>query len=166
MQQALSAAGAEVILVGPTLDDLEANILSQDLTVSVGVGIDVAKQLWFDAVVIPGGAGVEAYCGLESVYDFLGGFDIARKPIAAIGNGILLLANVELLDGRRVAAPPELAPAIERVGGELAPCHFTLDRPLYTACGPEGVPELIDALTTALAHVHLTAKRMESPILD
>jgi putative intracellular protease/amidase len=72
VQQALTQAGAEVILVGPTIEDLERHVLSQDLTVSIGLGIDAAKQVWFDAVVIPGGATVEDYCGLESVYDFLG----------------------------------------------------------------------------------------------
>lgn len=166
LQQALAEAGAEVILVGPTLEDLERHVLSRELTVSIGLGIDAARQIWFDAVVIPGGSAVEDYCGLESVYDFLGSFDTAQKPIAAIGRGVLLLADVDLLDGRRVAADPALTEAIERVGGEVAPCPFTIDRPLLTACGPEGVSALAEALVTALSQLHLTAKGMESPIID
>jgi putative intracellular protease/amidase len=166
VQQALSQAGAEVVLVGATIEDLERHVLSQDLTVGVGLGIDAAKQIWFDAVVIPGGTTVEDYCGLESVYDFLGSFDMAHKPIAAIGRGILLLAHVDLLDGRRVAAPADVAEAVERMGGEVAPCPFTIDRPLLTACGADGVPALTEALVTALSHLHLTAKGMASPIID
>lgn len=166
MQQALAGAGAEVILVGATLEALEQHVLSQDLTISVGLGIDVAKQIWFDAVVIPGGSGVDAYRGSETVYDFLGDFDTSGKPIAAIGKGIWLLIDAELLDGRRVAAPKELAPDIEAIGGELAPCPFTIDRPLYTACDASGLPALIDALVTALEHVHLPARALENPIVD
>jgi protease I len=163
VQRALVQAGAEVILVGTSL---EYHVLSQDLTISVGLGIDVAKQLWFDAVVIPGGRGVDAYRGLEAVYDFLGDFDTAGKPIATIGRGIMLLVDAELLDGRRVAARPEYAPDIESVGGVVAPCPFSIDRPLYTACDVHGMHALTDALITALESIHLPAKAVESPILD
>lgn len=167
VHRALTGAGAEVLLVGPTLEDIESRMASGPRpSISVGMGIDVAKQVWFDAVVIPGGDGVEAYCGNEAVYDFLGAFDIARKPIAAIGRGVLLLADVDLIDGRRVAVTPDLADAVTGVGGEVAPCNFCLDRPLYTACGPEGLPALLDALMCALEQVHLPAKAVQSPITN
>jgi protease I len=166
VHRVLSDAGAEVLLVGPTLEDIEPRMPGRGRPISVGMGIGVAKQVWFDAVVIPGGENIEAYRGNEQVYDFLGAFDIAAKPIAAIGRGVLLLADVDLLDGRRVAVKPELAEAVKAAGAEVAPCDFCLDRPLYTACGPEGIPALLDALSVALERLQLPAKAMASPAPD
>jgi putative intracellular protease/amidase len=166
IQQALVDAGAEVILVGTSLEALETFVLSKDVIITVGLGIEVAKQIWFDAVVIPGGAGMSGYIGLEAVFDFLGEFDTSGKVIAAIGDGVRLLVDAELVDGRRVAAPEALRELVENAGGEVAPCPFTLDRPLYTACGAEGVGALTDALITALEHVHLPAKALANPIID
>jgi putative intracellular protease/amidase len=166
IQQALVDAGAEVILVGTSLEALETFVLSKDVMITVGLGIEVAKQIWFDAVVIPGGASVSGYVGLESVFDFLGEFDTTGKVIAAIGDGVRLLVDAELLDGRRVAAPDALHDAVEKAGGTVAPCPFTIDRPLYTACGTDGVGALTEALVTALEHVHLPAKALANPIID
>ncbi len=73
----------------------------------------------YDALVVPGGRAPE-YIRLDlRVIEIVRAFAGARKPIAAICHGLLVLAAADVLKGRSVTAYPACAPDVRAAGGRF-----------------------------------------------
>lgn len=73
----------------------------------------------YDALVLPGGRAPEYLRNDPDCQRLVQHFASARKPIAALCHGPLILAAAGVLSGRTCSAYPALAPDIEAVGGKF-----------------------------------------------
>jgi protease I len=105
---------------------------------------DEVRPERYDALIIPGGLAPE-YLRLNSrVQDLVRSFAKDGKPIAAIGNGLELLAAAGVIEGRTVAAGPSLVSEVQRAGGEssnIPEDQAVVDGNLVTAPGWHAHPE-------------------------
>jgi imidazoleglycerol-phosphate dehydratase len=106
----------------------------------------------YDLVIIPGGPGA---CSQMEQPGLLAWLETARQAdcIAAVNEGVLLLAAAGLAGGRRVAAQPEDAVKITQMGAQPVLEAVVFDGPLATASSPVAALELAQVLSnrTALA---------------
>jgi 4-methyl-5(b-hydroxyethyl)-thiazole monophosphate biosynthesis len=108
----------------------------------------------FDAILIPGGAGVFPLRGNEKLQQLVTSFSHGRKLVAAICAAPILLEDAKLLKGRKYAAhpcihgalsePPQEKPVVEdgnliTANGPRAAIDFALAVAKYLTGGPVAV---------------------------
>ncbi|HEY4281079.1 MAG TPA: DJ-1/PfpI family protein [Conexibacter sp.] len=81
----------------------------------------------YDALVIPGGRAPEYIRNDADVQRIVRHFVEGEKPLADLCHGPLLLAAAGLLNGRRTAAYPALAPDVRAAGGEFVDGEAVVD---------------------------------------
>src|SRR5918999_5029398 len=102
LRRALVAAGAVADIVGVRGGSIE---LQPGESLAVERTFDSCHAADFDALVIPGGAtGTRALRGEPKAVHFVREFMAADKPVAAIAEGIAMLAAADAATGRTVAA--------------------------------------------------------------
>src|SRR3981081_3264548 len=79
------------------------------------------------AVVVPGGRAPEYIRNNPDVQRIIPHFGGEQKPVAHLCHGALALAAAGVLDGRRVAAYPALAPDVHQAGGEFVDSEAVID---------------------------------------
>ena len=104
----------------------------------------------YDLLIIPGGPGA---CTLLEQPSMLTWLRTARKAgrIAAVGEGVLLLAAAGLASGARVAARPEDAARLASFGARPVSEPLVFDGQLATASSPVAALELAQMLCEQLA---------------
>ena len=85
------------------------------------------------AAVVPGGRAPEYIRNDEDCQRILRHFVEEQKPLAHICHGVLALAAAGLLEGRRSAAYPQLAPDVQAAGGEFVDGGAVVDGVMVTA---------------------------------
>lgn len=110
--------------VGATVEELGATegTPSMDYAALVVVGGDGAAA---DRAATPGFPGAATQLVKEMM--------MTEKPVAAIGTGVSLLVNADVVRGLTVAAPPSLRGAIEEAGGHWDEAQWRTDGRLMTA---------------------------------
>ena len=147
-QRALLKAGATVKTVSP--DQGLANgwhgkgwghFFPIDLQIGDVLGAD------YDALVLPGGERSVGKLTLNPhTKRIVGHFLDAGKPIAAIDQGVSLLAQARQIGGRGIAAPESVREAVEAAGGQLREEAVALDGALLTARDVEALPEFVEQM--------------------
>ncbi len=155
-QRALLKAGATVKTISP--DQGLANgwhgkgwghFFPIDLQIGDVLGAD------YDALVLPGGERSVGKLALNPhTKRIVGHFLDAGKPIAAIDQGVALVAQARKLGGRTLAAPESAREAIEAVGGKWLEEPVVLDGALLTGRDVEALPEFVDQLLKLFAESH------------
>ena len=73
-----------------------------DAPLNTALGVD------FEALVIPGGTrSIEKLKMTAHTRRFIGSFMAANKPVAVMGDAVMLMAHAEQLDGREVSGPED-----------------------------------------------------------
>lgn len=152
----LADAGAEVVLLGPSGDDIQAvkgDINPADkFTPAQPVGDADASS--FDALVLPGGvANPDTLRTDKDAMAFISSFAQSAKPIASICHGPWTLVEAGVVSGKRLTSWPSLRTDIENAGGswvdeESVTCAeggFTL----VTSRRPDDLDAFIDAAIDA-----------------
>lgn len=147
-RKALHEQGATTALVSPQnaavrawKHDEKAGEFSVDLTIAD------AKPLDYDALLLPGGAlNVDALRSNNKAVLFVHALQIAKKPIAAIGYGPLILVETDYLRGRKLTSWPSLQTDILNAGGEWIDRAVVTDDLLVTAQKSDDVPRFNDAM--------------------
>src|SRR5437773_1258167 len=85
------------------------------------------------AVVVPGGRAPEYIRNDAECQRILRHFMNDQKPVAHICHGALALAAADVLDGRRIAAYPALAPDVRRAGAEFVDDEAVVDGVMVSA---------------------------------
>ncbi len=145
----IQEAGARPILVSP-----QSGIVTgkHGKRVTVDLPVDVARASLFDAVVLPGGrSNSEQLAGDEYAIGFVRDFMEANKPVAAICRGSLILAQADLVRGRRLTSVPDLAAVHEAAGATWLDEEVVIDDRLITSRRPADLPAFIGALVAAIA---------------
>ncbi len=98
--------------------------------------IDQVNPADYELLYIPGGKAPEVLRKEEKVIAFVKEFAKSGKPIAAICHGPQVLVTAGLVQGRRIAAWPEVRPEIEQAGGTFVNEALVEDGPFITGRMP------------------------------
>ena len=143
--EALRAAGATVVLIGPTANtDYKGKKLGTVVTSDLAAGS--AKMSDFDALVIPGGHAPDKMRMRHAMVDFTREMMDAGKPVAAICHGPQVLISANALRGRTLTCWPSIAIDVKNAGGMYVDKPVVEDGNLITSRKPDDIPFFNDAI--------------------
>jgi protease I len=149
-RDALRAAGATVVIVGPTANtEFKGKKLGTVVTSELAAG--TAKSAEFDAVVIPGGYAPDKMRMRHAMVDFTREMYEAGKPVAAICHAASLLISANAVRGRTLTCWPSIAVDVKNAGGMYVDKPVVEDGNLITSRKPDDIPMFNDAIIRALA---------------
>eukprot|EP00475_Leptophrys_vorax_P024096 TRINITY_DN3314_c0_g1_i11.p2 TRINITY_DN3314_c0_g1~~TRINITY_DN3314_c0_g1_i11.p2 ORF type:complete len:391 (+),score=29.49 TRINITY_DN3314_c0_g1_i11:189-1361(+) len=121
----------------------------------------------YDALVLPGGRAPEYLSTDARVVAIVQEFVAARKPVASICHGQLILAAADVLKGKKCTAYPAVKPVVTAAGGiwqdpdPISACIYDDKHSLITGAAWPGHPEFLGLLLLALgAKVEGSDKRV------
>src|SRR3954469_24626007 len=147
--EALRAAGATVVLIGPTANtDYKGKKLGTVVKSELAAGS--ARMSDFDALVIPGGHAPDKMRMRHAMVDLARDAMAAGKPVAAICHGPQLLISANTLRGRTLTCWPSIAIDVKNAGGLYVDKPVVEDGNLITSRKPDDVPVFSEAIIRAL----------------
>ncbi len=152
-RKALIAAGASVTLASIGLEPIRGTRgyePGESITPDMIIGeVDVSD---YDALLLPGGvANPDRMRTEEAAINIVEEFVDSGRPVAAICHGPWLLAEADVIDGRRVTGWPSVRTDLENAGAEVLDQEVVVDRNLITSRKPEDIPAFNRALLEAIA---------------
>jgi len=147
--EALRAAGATVVLIGPTAGS-QFTGKRGDAVVTSEVAAGSARIADFDALVIPGGHAPDRMRMRHAMVDLARDAMDAGKPVAAICHGPQLLISANTLRGRTLTCWPSIAIDVKNAGGLYVDKPVVEDGNLITSRKPDDVPLFAEAIVRAL----------------
>ncbi|WP_206242937.1 type 1 glutamine amidotransferase domain-containing protein [Novosphingobium terrae] len=151
-RDALQQAGFETVIASPKAGEIKG-WQHTDWGDSVGVDktLDEVEVGSYDALVLPGGQMNPDNLRLEPrAIELIKGFVMARKPVAAICHGPWLLAEADVLDGRKVTSWPSIRTDLRNAGAEVVDEEVVVDGNLITSRKPADIPAFAKAIIAAL----------------
>ena len=128
-----------------TVHDAPGKTIAPDLTIAEARAED------FDALLLPGGVGNPDRLRSDGgAVALIKAFDAAGKPIAAICHAPWLLAEADVVRGRRVTSWPSIRTDIRNAGAEVVDEAAVTDGHLVTSRNPDDVPAFTAALIAAI----------------
>jgi deglycase len=149
-RDALLAAGATVVLVGPT-SGAQFRGKRGDTIVTSDLAAGSARMKDFDALVIPGGHAPDKMRMRHAMVDLAREAMDADKPVAAICHGPQLLISANALRGRTLTCWPSIAIDVKNAGGLYVDKPVVEDGNLITSRKPDDVPVFSAALVRVVA---------------
>jgi protease I len=150
---ALRAAGATVMLVGPTAGAQFKGKRGEAIVTS-DLAAGSAKMKDFDALVIPGGHAPDKMRMRHAMVDLARDAMETGKPVAAICHGPQVLISANALRGRTLTCWPSIAIDVKNAGGLYVDKPVVEDSNLITSRKPDDVPVFSEAIIRALSKVH------------
>ena len=148
--EALRAAGATVVVVGPTAPtEFKGKKLGTIVTSEMAAG--AAKEKDFDALVIPGGYAPDKMRMRHAMVDFTRDMHESGKPIAAICHAASMLISANALKGKTLTCWPSIALDVKNAGGMYVDKPVVVDGNIITARKPDDIPFFNDAIIRAVA---------------
>jgi protease I len=154
-RDALLAAGATVIMVGPTAG-AEFRGKRGGAIVKADVAAGAIRIADLDAVVIPGGYAPDKMRMRHAMVDLARDAMDAGKPVAAICHGPQLLISANALRGRTLTCWPSIAIDVKNAGGLYVDKPVVEDGNLITSRKPDDVPVFNEAIVRALSRAHVS----------
>lgn len=146
--EALRAAGATVVIVGPTAGASYRGKRGHTVTADLSAGAARIKE--FDAVVIPGGHAPDKMRMRHAMVDLARDAMAAGKPVAAICHGPQVLISANVLRGRTLTCWPSIAIDVKNAGGLYVDKPVVEDGNLITSRKIDDVRVFSDAIIRAL----------------
>jgi protease I len=146
--EALRAAGAEVVIVGPVAGHRYTG--RRGATVAAELGAGRARMKDFDALVIPGGHAPDRMRLRHPMVDLARDAMDARKPVAAIGRGPQLLISANTLRERTLTCWPSIAIDVKNAGGRYYDRSVLVDGNLITSRKADDVAAFANAIVEQL----------------
>lgn len=144
----LSNRGAEVTVIGVSEGYVKA--YNSDIYARVEKSVDDVNSQDYDAIVIPGGKSPAYLRQYASITDFVKNGAGEGKVIAAICHGPELLIEADLVEGKSVAAYPDLADELYSAGAEYADVPMMREGKVITSRNPDDLPHFVNAIEKAL----------------
>lgn len=140
--EALREAGAAVSIVSPKPGSIQGmHHMEKGDAFPVNVTVDHADAANYSALVIPGGLhNPDTLRSTPEAVQFVRAFAKAGKPIAAICHGPWLLAEADILEGRRVTSWPAIQTDLRNAGAEWVDEEVVVDNGLVTSRKPDDIP--------------------------
>ena len=151
-REILTRKGASVVLASldgkeimATVHDDPGRTITPDLTIAEARAED------YDALLLPGGVGNPDRLRTDAAaVALIRAFDAAGKPIGAICHAPWLLAEADVLRGRRATAWPSIRTDIRNAGATVVDEAAVTDGHLVTSRKPDDVPAFTAALIAAI----------------
>ena len=136
--QSVLGAGGEPVLVAPQAGSITGEH-------GHGVAVDVvtadARAEDFDALVLPGGVVNADHLRLDrEAVRFARAFFEQHKPVAVICHGAWILADADVLRGRRLTSYPSLATDLRNAGATWVDQEVVVDNGLVSSRRPADLP--------------------------
>lgn len=147
-RDALAAAGAQVVLVGPMAGKAYTGKHGAIVTADLAAG--AARVDDFDAVVVPGGFAPDKMRLRHAMVDLVRDTFAAGKPLAAICHGPSVLINANVLRGRTLTCWPSIAVDVKNAGGRYVDRPVVEDGHLITSRKVDDLGAFTDAIIRQL----------------
>lgn len=152
-RKALEEAGAAVTLASIKRDPIQGMKadINQAETATPELTLDEVDVDDFDALVLPGGVANPDKLRIEPkavqiVQDFMDD----EKIVAAICHAPWLLAEADVIDGRRLTGYVSIRTDLENAGAEVVDEEVVVDDNLITSRKPDDIPAFNRAIIAAL----------------
>jgi protease I len=141
-RKALLEAGARVDVVAPHPGEIQGmNHFDLGEMVKVDRTLAEIRSADYDALVLPGGVANPDQLRLESkAVELVREFCEQDKPIAAICHGLWLLAEADVVRGRRMTSWPSLRTDLRNAGADWVDEESVVDRGFVTSRKPDDLP--------------------------
>jgi protease I len=151
-REILLGKGAEVALASLDRGEIMATVHDDPgRSIAPDPTIAEARAQDYDALLLPGGVGNPDRLRMdEAAVALIRAFDAAGKPIGAICHAPWLLAEADVLRGRRATAWPSIRTDIRNAGAEVVDEAAVTDGHLVTSRKPDDVPAFTAALIAAI----------------
>ena len=151
-REILTDKGASIVLASLNRDEIMATVHDDPgRTIMPDLTIAEARVDEFDALLLPGGVGNPDRLRMdEAAVALIRAFDAAGKPIGAICHAPWLLAEADVLRGRRATAWPSIRTDIRNAGANVVDEAAVTDGHLVTSRSPDDVPAFTAALIAAI----------------
>jgi protease I len=149
-RDALRAAGATVVVVGPTSGGTFRDKRGE-VEVTADLAAGAARTRTFDAIVIPGGYAPDRMRMRHAMVDLVRDAIADGKVVAAICHGPQVLITADVLRGRTLTCWPSIAVDVKNAGGLYVDKPVVEDGTLITSRKPDDVPAFCEAIIRALA---------------
>lgn len=149
-QRALIEAGAKVKVISPEQGLVNGwHETAWGHYFPVDEPIDSALGADFDMLLLPGGKrSIAKLAQTQHTARIVKSFFDAGKPVAAIGDGVGVLALAEKAEGRRVTAAEEVVENLKAGGATVVEDELVHDGNLLTARGADALDGFVDAMLT------------------
>lgn len=146
--EALRKAGARVDIVAPAGEKIRGwdhDHWGEDL--EVDVTLDHANPDNYDALLLPGGVMNPDKLRMDRrAVAFTRAFIDAGKPVAAICHAPWLLAEADVVRGRKLTSYPSLRTDLVNAGANWVDEPVVVDQGLVTSRKPDDIPQFIDKM--------------------
>ena len=151
--QALVDAGAEPRLIGLQAGTLTAyDHIDPGEEKAVDLAVADADPASFDALVLPGGVINGDFVRADaSAVAFVKAFFDAGKPVAAICHASWVLAEADVVRGRRMTSWPSVRTDLRNAGAEWVDEEVVVDGTLVTSRNPDDLPAFGKAIVERFA---------------
>jgi len=151
--QALKAAGAQVSIVSLAAGEIQGfHHFDKADRFPVDLVVAKASASAFDGLLLPGGLGnPDALRADPAAVAFVRQFFEQHKPVAAICHGPWLLAEADVLKGRRVTSYPSIKTDLINAGAEWTDEECVVDQGLVTSRSPKDLEAFNAKLIEELA---------------
>jgi protease I len=147
-RDALSAAGARVVLVGPMAGKVYTGKHGGVVTADIAAGSVRAADV--DAVVVPGGYAPDKMRLRHAMVDLVRDCMAAGKPVAAICHGASVLINANVLKGKTLTCWPSIAVDVKNAGGRYVDRPVVEDGNLITSRKVDDLQKFNEAIIRQL----------------
>ena len=152
-KKALEAAGAKVTLASIGKDPIQG--MKEDInkaeTITPDITLEEVDTDDYDALVLPGGVANPDKMRLEDrALDIVTEFMEDGKIVAAICHAPWLLAEADVIDGRRLTSFPSIRTDLENAGADVVDEEVVVDGNLITSRKPDDIPAFNKAIIEAL----------------
>lgn len=143
--EALKAAGANVTVIGLTMDEIKGKKGHVEKPDTTFADVDPAN---FDMLVIPGGGSPENLRISDEAVAFTKAFVESGKPTGAICHGAQLLISADVLKDKTLTAVNKIRDDVKNAGGKYVDEAIVVDGNLITS----RIPSDLDVFNEALVH--------------
>ncbi|MGO1537769.1 MAG: type 1 glutamine amidotransferase domain-containing protein [Leucobacter sp.] len=146
---AVSENGAEVDIVSTHTGTIRGK---NGFEAIVSLSTSTADASDYDALVLPGGVDNGDHIRMDAdAVAFTRGFFEQHKPVAAICHGGWILADADVLRGRRVTSFPSLQTDLRNAGATWVDEEVVVDQGLVTSRTPDDLPAFNAKLVEEIA---------------
>lgn len=152
-RRALTDAGATVTIASiaaGSIQGMKGDIDKAEM-VAVDLTLDQVDTDDYDALILPGGVANPDKLRLEErALDIVQAFMEDEKIVAAICHAPWLLAEADVIDGRRITSYPSIRTDLENAGADVVDEEVVIDGNLITSRKPDDIPAFNEAIIAAL----------------
>lgn len=151
-RQALLDAGAQVTLASNKAEPIQGmKHHDKGDTIRPDASIHDVDPADYDALVLPGGVTNPDTMRMEpDAIRIIQAFFAQQKPVAAICHGPWLLAEADVLKGRRMTSWPSIRTDLRNAGATVVDEEVVIDGNLITSRKPDDIPAFNKALIEAV----------------